>query len=296
MYNAFGLVHGLGRAHRRRQRRRGHRPRHRRGQARGGHGGAHRRAGHAGQGHALLVRAAVADRRVLHLLRAGGAADSGGRRRRRPTAGHPRQPRRADGPDGPRPEHAARAVPRAPGAAHQRVRDRARGQPGEPQRGDPARRPGADPAPQGDPDPGQPERDHPRPQRELRPGHRPARRAPPGRRQLHQEGPRHRRGLRRAPRGPVAATSSLLDDFLAELRPTLAELDNLAVKQTPLLTDLRAAAPGLNRLALNLPAFNGATEASLRQPGRRVAGGREGAAPGGRRDRGRSPQPARRRP
>jgi ABC-type transporter Mla subunit MlaD len=56
----------------------------------------------------------------------------------------------------------------------------------------------------------------------------------------------------------------ILDDFLAELRPTLAEIDNLAVQQTPLLTDLRAAAPGLNRLAVNLPPFNNATEASLK--------------------------------
>jgi ABC-type transporter Mla subunit MlaD len=55
----------------------------------------------------------------------------------------------------------------------------------------------------------------------------------------------------------------LLDDFLAELRPTLVELDNLAVAQTPLLTDLRAAAPGLNRLATNLPPFNSATQSSL---------------------------------
>ncbi len=55
----------------------------------------------------------------------------------------------------------------------------------------------------------------------------------------------------------------ILDDFLAELRPTLVELDNLAIEQTPLLTDLRAAAPGLNRLAVNLPPFNNATQASL---------------------------------
>ena len=54
-----------------------------------------------------------------------------------------------------------------------------------------------------------------------------------------------------------------LDDFLAELRPTLAQLENVARQQTPLLSDLRAAAPGLNTLALNLPAFNRATETSL---------------------------------
>lgn len=55
----------------------------------------------------------------------------------------------------------------------------------------------------------------------------------------------------------------ILDDFLAELQPTLAELENVANQQTPLLTDLRAAGPGLNRLALNIPGFAGATESSL---------------------------------
>jgi ABC-type transporter Mla subunit MlaD len=64
-------------------------------------------------------------------------------------------------------------------------------------------------------------------------------------------------------RDDLSRNFEILDDFLAELRPTLAELDNLAVEQTPLLTDLRAAAPGLNGLALNLPPFNTASEASL---------------------------------
>jgi ABC-type transporter Mla subunit MlaD len=50
----------------------------------------------------------------------------------------------------------------------------------------------------------------------------------------------------------------LLDDFLAELDPTLVELENVAREQTPLLTDLRAAAPDLNTLAQNLPPFNDA--------------------------------------
>ena len=60
---------------------------------------------------------------------------------------------------------------------------------------------------------------------------------------------------------------NLLDDFLAELQPTLAELENAAREQTPLLTDLRAAAPGLNRLALQLPGFNNATRISLESLG-----------------------------
>jgi ABC-type transporter Mla subunit MlaD len=56
---------------------------------------------------------------------------------------------------------------------------------------------------------------------------------------------------------------ALLDDFLAELDPTLAELEHAAREQIPLLADLRGAAPGLNRLALNLPGFDTATEDSL---------------------------------
>src|SRR4051794_23080132 len=55
----------------------------------------------------------------------------------------------------------------------------------------------------------------------------------------------------------------LLDDFLAQLKPTMFQLGNLAEQQTPLLTDLHAAAPGLNKLASNLPAFNHGTEQSL---------------------------------
>jgi hypothetical protein len=66
----------------------------------------------------------------------------------------------------------------------------------------------------------------------------------------------------------------LLDDFLAELNPTLAELENVARQQTPLLSDLKAAAPGLNTLALNLPGFNAATETSLDSLGEAAVVGR----------------------
>src|SRR5215204_2243000 len=55
----------------------------------------------------------------------------------------------------------------------------------------------------------------------------------------------------------------LLDDFLAELRPTMFQLGKLATYQTPLLVDLHAAAPGLNKLAKNLPAFNNGAQQSL---------------------------------
>jgi ABC-type transporter Mla subunit MlaD len=55
----------------------------------------------------------------------------------------------------------------------------------------------------------------------------------------------------------------LLDNFLAELQPTAFQLGKLATNQTPLLRDLRAAAPGLNQLAINLPPFNNAAQQSL---------------------------------
>src|SRR5215217_2233229 len=55
----------------------------------------------------------------------------------------------------------------------------------------------------------------------------------------------------------------LLDDFLAELKPTMFQLGKLATYQTPLLTDLHAAAPGLSKLGTNLPKFNSGTEKSL---------------------------------
>lgn len=64
-------------------------------------------------------------------------------------------------------------------------------------------------------------------------------------------------------RDDLSRNFEILDDFLAELQPTLAELENVANEQTPLLTDLRAAGPGLNRLALNIPGFSGASESSL---------------------------------
>jgi ABC-type transporter Mla subunit MlaD len=68
-------------------------------------------------------------------------------------------------------------------------------------------------------------------------------------------------------RDELSRDFDLLDDFLAELQPTLADLEGLADEQTPLLTDLRGAAPGLNTLANNLPAFNRSTEDSLRTLG-----------------------------
>jgi ABC-type transporter Mla subunit MlaD len=61
----------------------------------------------------------------------------------------------------------------------------------------------------------------------------------------------------------LAQNFNLLDDFLAQLKPTMSQLGNLAEQQTPLLTDLHAAAPGLNKLGKNLPGFNNGTQQSL---------------------------------
>jgi ABC-type transporter Mla subunit MlaD len=55
----------------------------------------------------------------------------------------------------------------------------------------------------------------------------------------------------------------LLDDFLFELKPTMAQLGKLATYGTPLLSDLHAAAPGLNKLGKNLPNFNNGAQQSL---------------------------------
>src|SRR5688572_1819102 len=47
-------------------------------------------------------------------------------------------------------------------------------------------------------------------------------------------------------RDDLSRDFDLLDDFLAELDPVMIQLGNLAREQTPLLTDLGHAAPGLN--------------------------------------------------
>jgi ABC-type transporter Mla subunit MlaD len=61
----------------------------------------------------------------------------------------------------------------------------------------------------------------------------------------------------------LAQNFHLLDDFLFQLKPTMFQLGRLADAQTPLLTDLHAAAPGLNRLAKNLPPFQNGAQQSL---------------------------------
>jgi len=65
----------------------------------------------------------------------------------------------------------------------------------------------------------------------------------------------------------VSTNFSLLDDFLGELRPSLVQLDRLASAQTPLLNNLRGAAPHLAELSGNLPRFNRKSEDALRTLG-----------------------------
>jgi virulence factor Mce-like protein len=75
-------------------------------------------------------------------------------------------------------------------------------------------------------------------------------------------------------RADLSRNFEILDDFLAELRPTLADTETLARTQTPVLRDLRASAPGLNTLAQNLPDFNEAAEPSLTELGEASVVGR----------------------
>ena len=186
-----------------------------------------------GRGHHLRDPAAVADRRVLHRLPTRRARDRAERRRRGP--GHPRRGGLPDRPDRPRPQHAARALQAPAAAADQRVRHRARRQPGEPERGDPPRRPGA----------------HLDSSRcwtssatrtriirdlnvRLRSDHHPPRRrAARTSCSVHRGGARHRRRLAPSAATTSRPTSTLLDDFLAELKPTLVELETRRARVDP---------------------------------------------------------------
>jgi virulence factor Mce-like protein len=77
-------------------------------------------------------------------------------------------------------------------------------------------------------------------------------------------------------RADISRDFELLPGFLAELRPALAQLGELADQQTPLLADLDASAGQLARLTVALPAFNDALApaleslASASEPGRRA--------------------------
>jgi ABC-type transporter Mla subunit MlaD len=64
-------------------------------------------------------------------------------------------------------------------------------------------------------------------------------------------------------RDDLSQNFALLDDFLAQLQPTMADLNGLAVQGTPLAANLRRAAPGLTLLSQNLPKFNPAATDAL---------------------------------
>jgi virulence factor Mce-like protein len=75
-------------------------------------------------------------------------------------------------------------------------------------------------------------------------------------------------------RADLSTDFNRLDNFLGQLKPTLSKLGTLADAQTPLLTNLRLAAPGLNTLAVKLPGFNAATDRSLSSLGKAAVPGR----------------------
>src|SRR5918995_123032 len=80
-------------------------------------------------------------------------------------------------------------------------------------------------------------------------------------------------------RGDLSRDFELLDDFLAELRPTIVRLGGLAREQTPLLANLRASAPGLDRLAPPLPPLADAARTSLTTLGGAAGVGAPGPRP-----------------
>jgi ABC-type transporter Mla subunit MlaD len=69
-------------------------------------------------------------------------------------------------------------------------------------------------------------------------------------------------------RAAIAEGLRKLPDFLRELRPTMAELGNVAVAQQPSLRDLNASAGELERLFTNLKPFAQSTQVNLRSLGR----------------------------
>ena len=89
-------------------------------------------------------------------------------------------------------------------------------------------------------------------------------------------------------RDDLSRNFDLLDDFLHQLRPTLVQLGRHSrSNRRRSSNDLRAAAPGLNTLAADLPAFNSATEPLAHHP-RAGGASRDGGAQAG---PGRDPGP-----
>jgi phospholipid/cholesterol/gamma-HCH transport system substrate-binding protein len=70
-----------------------------------------------------------------------------------------------------------------------------------------------------------------------------------------------------ARRADLGRDVDLVDDFAAELEPAFAELGEVSRAGAPLLASLRAAAPGLNRLAIELPGFGASAGTATRALG-----------------------------
>lgn len=64
-------------------------------------------------------------------------------------------------------------------------------------------------------------------------------------------------------RADLSKNFDLLDNFLAELDPTAKQLTSFSRQTTPLLTDLRAAAPNLTTLSNRLPPFSRSAQTSI---------------------------------
>ena len=75
-------------------------------------------------------------------------------------------------------------------------------------------------------------------------------------------------------RNEIAAGFQRLPTFLAELQPTMAELENLVDAQTPLLADLQRAAPSLNEFFTRLGPFAEASRPAVRSLGETSVVGR----------------------
>ena len=82
-------------------------------------------------------------------------------------------------------------------------------------------------------------------------------------------------------RADLSRDFELLPGFLAELRPNLEQLGELADQQTPLLTDLDASAGRLSRLTVVLPAFNDAAQPAIESLGSAAVAGRRALTTGG---------------
>ena len=123
------------------------------------------------------------------------------------------------------------------------------------------------------------------------------RRPPRGRHRLHRERGRGGGGLGRAQGRPLAPTSTCSTTSWPSSSRRWSSSENVARETTPLLADLRGAAPQLNELATSLPAFNRATPelARLARQGGQAWQARAPPRRPARAPSRRSPTPARRR-